>query len=341
MACIAEIGLPQPETKMIEMTSAYFSFEPILSSLKLMPDVPLRDDLILQNDGQAPAHPKHYLSNIGYRTIVDAIDQNAGNDVSHLLGVEKIFQTGLTLDDSQHDALMMCLKNRVALIQGPPGTGKSFVGALAAKCLYDTTQEIILCVCYTNHALDQFLEHAIKIGVDPNHVIRLGSGKKATKVIEPLMLHSIMKRERPPFDKSQKVVYGQSMSRMEELNWQVRDEVINLESQISWDQYQDLLIDEFDGELPSEFQMKKSQDGFATVGKKNKHLSPSEIWKIWKSGSSPPPGVEDPNGQLWRLSTSERQRLLAMWTHRIRNRPWRRSWAMQSRTIASRTPSRS
>ena len=39
------------------------------------------------------------------------------------------------------------------------GTGKTFIGALIAEMIRENTDESILCVCYTNHALDQFLEH--------------------------------------------------------------------------------------------------------------------------------------------------------------------------------------
>jgi superfamily II DNA or RNA helicase len=45
----------------------------------------------------------------------------------------------------------------VALIQGPPGTGKTFVGVEACRAIL-AQNERILCICYTNHALDQFLE---------------------------------------------------------------------------------------------------------------------------------------------------------------------------------------
>jgi len=42
------------------------------------------------------------------------------------------------------------------------GTGKSFIGALVAKVLHDRTNEKILVVCFTNHALDQFLEDLVR-----------------------------------------------------------------------------------------------------------------------------------------------------------------------------------
>ncbi|XP_040014742.1 NFX1-type zinc finger-containing protein 1 [Xiphias gladius] len=72
----------------------------------------------------------------------------------------------LGLDESQMKALKLALTKELAIIQGPPGTGKTYVGLKIAQALL-TNQDLwgdesgncpILVVCYTNHALDQFLE---------------------------------------------------------------------------------------------------------------------------------------------------------------------------------------
>jgi len=86
---------------------------------------------------------------------------------------------------------------------GPPGTGKTWVGikivqlllqnsvgmstaeranpiAFRANPLSDNLPVLpIVCVCYTNHALDQFLEGLVNSGVDVNDVIRLGGRSKS------------------------------------------------------------------------------------------------------------------------------------------------------------------
>ena len=68
---------------------------------------------------------------------------------------------------SQLEAVRTALSKELAIIQGPPGTGKTYVGLKVAKVLLEnrevwTDPEVgsrpILVVCYTNHALDQFLE---------------------------------------------------------------------------------------------------------------------------------------------------------------------------------------
>ena len=76
------------------------------------------------------------------------------------------------MDDSQLKALHHALSREFAIIQGPPGTGKTYVGLKLMKALLHNKQSWstnadqtslrndtpILVVCYTNHALDQFLE---------------------------------------------------------------------------------------------------------------------------------------------------------------------------------------
>ncbi|XP_067856716.1 NFX1-type zinc finger-containing protein 1-like isoform X2 [Heptranchias perlo] len=72
----------------------------------------------------------------------------------------------LNLDESQMKALQMALTKELAIIQGPPGTGKTYVGLKIVQALLNNEpvwqlglrKSPILVVCYTNHALDQFLE---------------------------------------------------------------------------------------------------------------------------------------------------------------------------------------
>ena len=60
-------------------------------------------------------------------------------------------------------ALISALTREVALIEGPPGTGKTVVGIEIMKVLLAKENQKskigpILTICFTNHALDQFLE---------------------------------------------------------------------------------------------------------------------------------------------------------------------------------------
>lgn len=115
----------------------------------------------------------------------------------------------LHLDESQYRALQFALTKEFVLIQGPPGTGKTHVGLMIAKTLlhnkhlwmneqkineYNLQDKIcekeekinepssaMLIVCYTNHALDQFIEGVVNL-LDPKNIkqwesklVRVGS----------------------------------------------------------------------------------------------------------------------------------------------------------------------
>ncbi|CAG8486394.1 199_t:CDS:10, partial [Diversispora eburnea] len=85
-------------------------------------------------------------------------DSQSHNDVT------KTLLKHSTFDETQAKALVSSLCREVALIEGPPGTGKSYVGVgIMRALLAPENQEAtkigpILTICYTNHALGNFLE---------------------------------------------------------------------------------------------------------------------------------------------------------------------------------------
>ncbi|KAF3035032.1 hypothetical protein E8E12_006473 [Didymella heteroderae] len=86
-----------------------------------------------------------------------------------------------TLDDGQCRALVAALTREFAFIQGPPGTGKSYIGLQVMRVLLEIKKTAglgpIIVVCYTNHALDQFLEHLLQVGI--TKIIRVGGQSKS------------------------------------------------------------------------------------------------------------------------------------------------------------------
>ncbi|XXH00478.1 formate dehydrogenase (NAD+) [Hypoxylon texense] len=101
-----------------------------------------------------------------------------------------------TLDFTQSTALLNTLSRELALIQGPPGTGKSYTGEKLIKALLANRDEAnlgpILCVCYTNHALDQLLVHLQREDVS---IIRIGSRSKVEE-LESVNLRSVAQSAR-------------------------------------------------------------------------------------------------------------------------------------------------
>ncbi|KAH8805391.1 hypothetical protein F5884DRAFT_799194 [Xylogone sp. PMI_703] len=101
-----------------------------------------------------------------------------------------------TLDNGQAIAMASALTHEIALIQGPPGTGKSYVGIQIARCLLKNRDILqlgpILCVCYTNHALDQFLSELLKSGIDS--IVRLAT-YSSQPGLEALSLENLKKNK--------------------------------------------------------------------------------------------------------------------------------------------------
>ncbi|TRY97417.1 hypothetical protein DNTS_016604 [Danionella cerebrum] len=99
----------------------------------------------------------------------------------------------LGLDESQLQAFKLALTNELAIIQGPPGTGKTFVGLKIARALLENREAWsqdcpMLVVCYTNHALDQFLEgiyRFLRWGI-----VRVG-GRSNSEILKPFNLREL------------------------------------------------------------------------------------------------------------------------------------------------------
>ncbi|WIA14242.1 hypothetical protein OEZ85_002778 [Tetradesmus obliquus] len=147
---------PMANTVLVQVSTNFLSTRPVLQGLQAMPSVPMAQELV---HGQEP-QPTTYLD-------VAAVEKD-------------LEQLAPSLDPSQLAALRQALQQRNALIQGPPGTGKTFTGALLCDLILKHSSETILCVCYTNHALDQFLESLLDKGIDK--IVRIGSRSKSKRL---------------------------------------------------------------------------------------------------------------------------------------------------------------
>ncbi|KAF9975513.1 hypothetical protein BGZ73_000817 [Actinomortierella ambigua] len=108
----------------------------------------------------------------------------------------RALRTHSMLDDTQSLALVDALSREVALISGPPGTGKTKIGVDLMRVLLENAERMncgpIICICFTNHALDQFLEHLLDQGV--THLVRIGSRSQSTR-LHPYALTDLMKSQ--------------------------------------------------------------------------------------------------------------------------------------------------
>ncbi|KAM3141978.1 hypothetical protein pb186bvf_005851 [Paramecium bursaria] len=166
-------------------------YEPYLFYMRALQQA-IPDQIPFQQEILNAEHPKERSSQILKSEQIQEFLDNLG-----------------TVDESQYNAIKMMMSQRLSLIQGPPGTGKTFCGAQAVKGLLqymkwhdmdfissqrqqyleyfdeNPLEELrnspIIIVCYTNHALDQFLKHILKF-FDKKHVIRIGGQCKDDEV---------------------------------------------------------------------------------------------------------------------------------------------------------------
>ena len=112
------------------------------------------------------------------------------------------------LDSSQLNAIQTALTQEIAVIQGPPGTGKTYIGLKIVEGLLENRHiwdphrsSPILVMCYTNHALDQFLEEIIdtKCCGRELKVIRIGGQCKNEKV-DAYNIKKVRKKQRHEVD---------------------------------------------------------------------------------------------------------------------------------------------
>ncbi|XP_028173495.1 NFX1-type zinc finger-containing protein 1-like isoform X1 [Ostrinia furnacalis] len=107
-------------------------------------------------------------------------------------------QEDLGLNESQYEAYKLALTHEFAVIQGPPGTGKTYLGVKVAQTLLENLQTdrrfcLMLVICYTNHALDQFLEHILKV---TDSIVRIG-GQSKNEAMEKISLNNLRRTKKP------------------------------------------------------------------------------------------------------------------------------------------------
>ena len=121
----------------------------------------------------------------------------------------------LKLDTSQFEAFKSVLTKEFVVVQGPPGTGKTFLGLKVATVLlknapiWNSSGVPMLIVCYTNHALDQFLEGLVPV---TDRIVRVG-GQSKSESLEIFNLKQKRKlhtRKRHLFDLSRDIHYRMS-----------------------------------------------------------------------------------------------------------------------------------
>lgn len=201
------------------------------------------------------------------------------------------------------------------------GTGKSFLGALLAKAIYKFTEQTILVVCYTNHALDDILTGLMDIGIPETSMVRLGG--KSTPRTEPLTLRNLKQTPRPRRDKMEWIAIDELKSTVKKLRRQLHQAFERYESaHLSHQDLLDYLEFEEDSFFEA-FRVPESEDGLTRVGKRGRAVTSHYLIEQWCMGYDAGIFKSDPNlnvkatHDIWRLSHQTRQEFITRWKEKI------------------------
>lgn len=257
----------------IMVDTAVFAYEPILRCLQSTVELSLWQELFAVSGEEIEAAVR--LSAAAPLDLVSRIEAGGGFDLQSTLSLPK----SVDLDASQLDSLLAGLRQSVSLIQGPPGTGKSFIGALLTQALVKHTSEKMLVICYTNHALDQFLEDLLDIGIPAEHMVRLGA--KSTTRTEPLQLREQKSNERHSFElinasKNEALLHESSSSQLLSLLKRFKLDHRNLMEYLEFS--------EEDADFFSAFQVPDSASDDLVVGRNGKGIKGHYLYERWRNG---------------------------------------------------------
>lgn len=170
------------------------SFQPTLKALQDLSDVqkvtmPFTGIVVPSgNAGPVSVPPPAYATDPEFKYDLQAVTSDESTeldiDADGFRGEFDVeaFRASTPLDHGQADALLAALTQSFALIQGPPGTGKSFVGTNLIKVLVDNAEAgqlgPIVCICWSNHALDAVILGLRRAGLEEG-IVRMGGGSKS------------------------------------------------------------------------------------------------------------------------------------------------------------------
>ncbi|XP_065646568.1 NFX1-type zinc finger-containing protein 1 isoform X4 [Hydra vulgaris] len=175
--------------QMVECPTFFEAYRHVMDCFKEINPyaMPMKKYLIdNKTSGQLPAYLK-----VAPDTAYDMSSTLEDQQCQNILISQTTLPSSIKLNSSQLEALHHSLTNEFSVIQGPPGTGKTYCGLRIVHCLL-SNQHVwnkkkdnpMLIVCFTNHALDQFLKGLLKFG--HKKIIRVGG--RACEDLEPYLL---------------------------------------------------------------------------------------------------------------------------------------------------------
>ena len=184
----------------------------------------------------------------------------------------------------------------------------SFIGALLAKAFHDHTVQTVLVICYTNHALDQFLEDFLDIGIPPENIVRLGS--KST----PRMASLNISEQKVSYRRSQSVwdVINSLKADADELKCCLTDEFKSYNRfSVKWkDILEYLEFSEEDAQFYEGLSTPDQKDGMTRVDRRGRIVGPGYLFDRWSKGTDAGVFVKEVSAEhqkVWGMDLIARQ----------------------------------
>ncbi|KAF5657235.1 DNA dependent ATPase DNA helicase B [Fusarium heterosporum] len=304
--------------RFLVVDTATFAYEPILKRLKTIGELSLEAQLI---NPEQPSNDSPKSAKLGpfIAQMKSAFESGIRIKMPESLGLKK----DIYLQDAQLNSFIHGLSRDVALIQGPPGTGKSFLGALILLTIMQLTNSRVLVLSYTNHALDQFLEDLMDIGVRPNQMVRLGS--KCTEATKPTLLKEYDGQKKFWLTMEERDILDDLRVEESRLNMELQDcsrklakDDISPGDILEYLEFSEVFISAW-----AAFQV-PDDDGFQMVDSNGKAIEPETIYQYWLRG-----GDVHRMGSLevslnhlaltfWGLTRDSRMQLHGVWSQAVR-----------------------
>lgn len=326
-------GHKEPPMSLIEFPGVLLaSFEPSLKAIQCMKakkNLPFSDLLVswALNPSSSPvtstplyASHKEFAYNLRclLNTDVDFYvhpgdTQTQGKQVQYL-------EEHSTLDHGQALALINCLNRRLGLIQGPPGTGKSYTGVALIKVLL-ANRDVgnlgpIICVTYTNHALDQLLEALLDHKVT-SQIVRVGSQSKSEKLDE-FSLSAVSKWNKKTDWEKQEISATTKRLSYDELEF----DAIGIQKQVSPSRLKPHILQHHSRHGDQLF-AKTQDDSITHSSSSSKPASqdPIELWMDSGMWSDAPPrsAATLENIDVFDMSQQERVKMYGQWCRELRD----------------------
>lgn len=173
-------------------------------------------------------------------------------------------------------------------------------------------------MCYTNHALDQFLEDLLDIGINASSIVRLGS-KSSQRTLKLSLSEQRISYRRSHTSWS---VINSLRSRADELKNDLVSAfstyekfAVNIGTILEFLEFEHPVF--YDAFIPAD-----QGDGMVTVGAHGKAVSPHFLFDIWSQGKNP--GVlanikelPEESQRVWKIDQATRQAHIQEWTRSL------------------------